>query len=368
MSQVTDFAPKQPLGQSLSLNRSIISAFRCSTIYLAFSALASLSLTLSAQAETPGTEPSPVPTNSVPTAPLELSTAPEVKATPPPAQLPKEDLPAPAPPVADTPASAPKEPQVKAPEAPLKAEAAPLPVEPLPEPPKAEVEHPPTLPVVEEKHEEAPEAPQVAEKTNPEPDSPGVSTQYNPRIPRYQQMLPSWGIEFTASGKPLGSSDLGIDPNVPDSKTLGFSLKGEYQPLSVQKYGILSFGPSLSLYPTYPENQYATLFGLWSVGAQIRYQARYFREQPIVPLVGFALEYWNYHFKDGTLGGFTATGPFAGLMFLLNVIAPGEAADFYANYDVKRSYLVAEYRSLSGTNAVRTLTGGSFFFGLRFEF
>ena len=35
-------------------------------------------------------------------------------------------------------------------------------------------------------------------------------------------------------------------------------------------------------------------WNLWSLGLQFRYQAKFMREQPIVPYVAFAMEYWNY--------------------------------------------------------------------------
>ncbi len=55
-------------------------------------------------------------------------------------------------------------------------------------------------------------------------------------------------------------------------------------------------------------------------------------------------------------------------MLLLNFMEPSSAAEMYYSHGVSRSYLVAEMRNLAGTDANVTVSGSSYFFGLRLEF
>jgi len=189
---------------------------------------------------------------------------------------------------------------------------------------------------------------------------------YNPRVPIYQRVKPQWAMEIAASMKALGTQpSVGGLPGT--AKIKAVSLQMEYQPKEIQDYGVLSIGPNASIYPITPRSLANGLFGLWSLGAQVRYQARYFREQPIVPMAGYGAEYAFYDL-NGSKGNLLATGPMLGAMLLLNVIDSSTAAEFYVNHEVARSYLVAEYRSLRGSSDVVNFSGSSVFFGLRFEF
>lgn len=234
----------------------------------------------------------------------------------------------------------------------------------------------------EDLNEELPVLPEEEEKANgvtasptPLPSTPTPSpvpsangqVNYNPRIPLYQQLRPKWAIALVGSGKGLGGVE-GI-PNAGGAKIRGLSLQFEYQPAFIQSYGVLSFGTALSSYPTFPNLSYfGNRFPFWSVGGQIRYQARYFREQPIVPYVGYEAERLFYKLSSGgPSGNFTLNGPVVGGMLLLNIVDSGGAAAFYANYRVCRSYLVAELRSLTGGDGTVNLDENSLFFGLRFE-
>ncbi len=201
----------------------------------------------------------------------------------------------------------------------------------------------------------------------PAPTAPPVSTRYNPRVPLYQRSRPAIGVELVGSSRGV-SADSTI-PDLGSTVVRGFQLSAEYQPQFLQGVGVVSIGAQLSAYPIFETtNATSSKLALWSWGGQIRYQARWFREQPLVPVVGFEMARWRYSLADGSTGSFNVQGPVLGAMLLLNVLDPGAAAGFYANHGVMRSYLVAEMHQLTGEDALIQLTGNTYFFGLRFEF
>lgn len=188
------------------------------------------------------------------------------------------------------------------------------------------------------------------------------------RYPLYQRVRPKWAFEAAGSWRALGGSSSRIPGLGTTSNVYAVSLQFEYQPPILQVLGVVSLGPSLTLYPIPGGAVTSGMLGLWSGGGQIRYQARYFREQPIVPMVGYSMEYVSYSFRSGATGRMLAKGPFFGGMFLLNVVEPSSAAEMFVNFEIARSYLVAEYRMLSGTDSDLSLSGSSIFVGLRLEF
>jgi hypothetical protein len=193
------------------------------------------------------------------------------------------------------------------------------------------------------------------------------TTGFDSRVPLYQQLKPLWGMELSGSLKALGrSSDI---PFLTDGKIRAACFKFELQPSFFQKLGVLGFGPSIHLYPVSPIGQVTrAAIGLWSIGSQVRYQARFFREQPLVPYAGYGVERWYYRFVDGSQGRFFAKGPYLGAQFLLNFLDQETAAEFYVNSGVLRSYLVAEIKTLQGSDDLVQLVGSSYYFGIRFEF
>lgn len=198
------------------------------------------------------------------------------------------------------------------------------------------------------------------------PRSPQRNPQHNPMIPGYQLERPQWGVEFVASLKALGGTP--SIPNLGEDVIRAFSLQLEYQPPFIQSFGILGIGPSVNFYP--PSNPPAvakSAVGLFSFGAQTRYQLRYFREQPLVPTAAYNVEFWNYYLVDGTSGRFWAHGPIFGGMLLLNFLDPSSAAEFFVTSGVSRSYAVVEVRLLNGGDEVISFSGYSLYFGLRVE-
>ncbi len=188
----------------------------------------------------------------------------------------------------------------------------------------------------------------------------------DPRRPRYELERPAWGTEISGAYQALGKAP-GI-PGLGSGKVRAVTLRMEWQPQFIQAIGVLSLGPALSLYPITSGNATSNPFSIWSAGGRVLYQARYFRNQPIVPIGGYSAEYLVYRLKSGQSGKLLTQGPVVGGMIFLNFFDRSGAADFYVNQGVLRSYLVGELRLLSGSDSNITISGNSLFAGVRFEF
>jgi hypothetical protein len=187
-------------------------------------------------------------------------------------------------------------------------------------------------------------------------------------VPFYQQKRPQWALELAvATHSAFG--DVGRLQGASRSGLRLFQVLGEYQPVWFQPAGVLGLGVSAGLYSTSPNNQVTNnLSGLLSYGYQARYEARFIRNQWIVPTVGYVGEWVRYALKGGSAGTVSARGIFYGGMILLSAFDEGSAAELYATLGVSRVYLLAESRSREGSDTNVTLGGRSYFFGLRFEF
>lgn len=187
-------------------------------------------------------------------------------------------------------------------------------------------------------------------------------------VPPHQLIRPAVGIEIAASyatGSALPSAaDIASSEG---EKAHQVSLQIEYQPTFLQDAGVFGIGISGAVNPVKPGGITKNAASIYSVGGQFRYQLKYFRNQPVVPMAGYAAEYWRYSLADDSSGSFLAQGPVVGAWILLNFIDPASATQFYLNHGVVRSYLVAEMRLLSGGDSNVQASGKAYFFGLRFE-
>lgn len=163
-----------------------------------------------------------------------------------------------------------------------------------------------------------------------------------------------WGVELTGGfAMPGGAFSF-----------QGGGMRFEWQPPWIQAAGILSIGPALD---------YAMGVTGIGMGGVVRYQARYFREQPIVPMAGYTALYYLSMPSLGSglssLSGSLVQGPFVGGYILLNFIEPDASAEFYVDHGILRTYLVGEVRFFQGSpSATTTLSAISYYAGMRFEF
>jgi hypothetical protein len=187
------------------------------------------------------------------------------------------------------------------------------------------------------------------------------------RVPRYQRHQPQFAISIAGALQALDNQNL---TRASDSKAQvrGFSAQWEFQPRALQSAGVFGFGPSFGFYPSLPKQGGRGGRSSWALGGQLRYQARFFREQILVPMVGYQAESLAYRGALGEADRLWLRGPFVGAMFLLNVLDRETAASFYDNVGVSRSYLVAELRQLAGADERISINERSLFFGLRIEY
>ncbi|MBU6375875.1 MAG: procyclic acidic repetitive family protein [Bdellovibrionales bacterium] len=187
-------------------------------------------------------------------------------------------------------------------------------------------------------------------------------------VPFYQQKRPNWALEISAAAR-SGLGNLSSISSADPSGIRSFQIQGEFQPQWFQLLGVLGIGGSGALYLTSPTNAVTqSLAGLLSYGYQARYQARWIRNQWVVPFVGYRGKVLRYQLKNDLAGTLSTQGVFYGGMILLSALDEASAAEMYANMGVSRVYLLAEASSLEGSDSNITLKGSTYFFGLRFEF
>ncbi len=196
--------------------------------------------------------------------------------------------------------------------------------------------------------------------------NPGSEVQFEDiRVPSYKIHRPQWGLEFTSSLQAFGGQALVVEQGT--NPLYAFSLSAEYQPAFLQNFGVFGIGPTFTVYPAFGSTMTYGFLALLGTGAQIRYQARYFRDQPLVPVFAYSIESFSYQFNSGKTGTLISQGPSLGLWIFLNFLEFSSAAQIYMNHGVSRSYLTLEYRILAGQDANLNFSGGSYYFGLRLE-
>jgi hypothetical protein len=240
--------------------------------------------------------------------------------------------------------------------------AVPSPVGSEEPPPSAQTEAPAPEPSASPKMEDV-----VVDVKQDEPDWPNINKK------KYLDYHSHWAVQVDVSPGALGRNlSLGGQDgngNAVNSQPWGVGMQLEYQPEWFQKMGILSFGPSVNLYPAFSSNDdFPNAEAIWSIGAQIRYQFRYKEQQFLVPMLGFNYEKLSYHLVTEGTGSLTIAGPVAGLNILLNDLDKMNATAFYFDAGVLKTYLVLEGRLMEGDNGVMDVSGLSWFFGIRMEF
>ena len=213
------------------------------------------------------------------------------------------------------------------------------------------------------------EFPAIISETPAEAEEPSANTpkKRDLRVPLYTTLRPEFGFQATGSLKAFGAKD--INPGQGGKPARAVALQLEYQPRFIQAIGVLGAGLSANLFPIASDAGLTpNVTSIWAGGAQIRYQARFFHEQILVPVGGYEVEYLSYRYVSLVKGRVLTQGPFFGGYLLLNMFEPTTAAEAFGNNGVKRSYAVVEFRNLKGSNADITIAGSSLYFGVRIEY
>ncbi len=185
-------------------------------------------------------------------------------------------------------------------------------------------------------------------------------------LPPHQLHRPSQGFGLNYSGGSTQGSGSALDR--PGQRYRSFAIDWEYQPTAIQAGGVLGIGTRFEILPESSATDLGPrrLKDFW-VGTQLRYQLRYFREQPILVEFLYSLGARS-HSGDRGDSWLLTHGPGLGAWFLLNAIDQSLSRSFYQNVGVSRTYLTAEWRRSYGRNASYRLDEQSLHFGLRFEF
>lgn len=199
------------------------------------------------------------------------------------------------------------------------------------------------------------------------PESPARSEiDYDLDRPRYQRLRPSVGIAVSGAWQALGGTD--IVPEVGGASIRSVDIRAEYLFPGLQSIGVIGLGATASVYPIASASSVANSnLSLWGVGLTARYQARFFTEQFLVPTFAYDATSFRYIFSSGKSGRTNLTGPSFGVWILINALDSESAGNFYSNWGGKRTYLTAEMKTLSGGDGVITVSGASYYAGLRIE-
>lgn len=187
----------------------------------------------------------------------------------------------------------------------------------------------------------------------------------------YHSNRPSWGVELSGSGAGAGEGNTTTvqTGNLKRQKMGSVHGQVEYQPVFLQNFGVFGFGPTAGAYILSGLNREGYLSDVWSIGGVIRYQARFFPEQAVVPMVSYSVESWNYRMAnvDG-VQSLTARGPTLGVWVLLNALSSSAGRRAYEDMGLARTYLVAEFRKSKGGDSNLNYDSLAFNLGMRFEF
>jgi len=189
----------------------------------------------------------------------------------------------------------------------------------------------------------------------------------------YLSAKPQWGVELSGSAGGMGRRTvIAAPPGRVD--TIGaisaISAQLDFQPAFLQRFGVVSIGPSLNFFPVNNVSGHPklTLVWAWSTGAQARYQLRLLQEQLLVPMIGYSAEFFNYQLRTGQQQGFLARGPMAGVWLYLGFFDRATAASAFRNVGISKTYITFEGRRLSGWDNNVSVGFNSVHLGLRFEY
>jgi hypothetical protein len=210
-------------------------------------------------------------------------------------------------------------------------------------------------------------APQIADRSDSSNTT--VSDMDNPRIPRYLKARSYWSVQ--ASYSPIAyASSLSAD-GLEKIKFQSYRVGIEYKAIK-GRIGTLGLGLHFQgLTPLTNAVELPTGYGintgLPSFGTNLRYQGYWGLNPWIVPhLVGY-LNYNAHRMTYSAYQSFVSVETGGGLAINLNQVDPYDAADFYTNHGVYRTYIVGEYTVASSSGGTFVIAGSSLFFGLRFD-
>ncbi|MBC7386014.1 MAG: hypothetical protein H7301_07630 [Cryobacterium sp.] len=213
----------------------------------------------------------------------------------------------------------------------------------------------------------------IMDATLPSEGNAGVSAKkWDRSIPLYDRENPTRAIDFHGSLAALGNpgiqTDLGPGTEPERVSVKNFGVGYEFEPAALQKMGVFSIGPSLSVYYVDDASITSSAFSIYGLGLNLKYQFKYWRGQAFVPFVGYEAEMIKYSIIDGQSGITTAKGLTFGAMLALNWLEPSAAHNLFSEYGIRRTYLVGEMKQLTAGETLLSTDGTALYFGLRMEY
>lgn len=180
-----------------------------------------------------------------------------------------------------------------------------------------------------------------------------------------ESRIPSWGLMLGFAPHTFTKA-----PQVASSSVSIYatSVGVDYELPLPPRLGILGVGATASLFFVTPPDVLTNQGQLFaSAGLLVRYQARYFDDQPFVPYLGYGDEFIHYHFVNGGSQNLEELGPLVGLMFLLNTLDPRSADELRRSSGILRSYFFIEARGTTSGDTTIPFSPAAWYFGLRLE-
>jgi hypothetical protein len=184
---------------------------------------------------------------------------------------------------------------------------------------------------------------------------------------------------FSGSPDAFGQKD--ITPFMNDVQARSFILDILYTPSFLNSFGSLSFGPSFGIYPTSGNVKEAdgvsaedvgqpitgSALDIYHVGLSLQYQFRYLERQWIVPHVGVNGYLLKYSFLNDQTGSTLMTGVSAGIHIPLGHIERNAQRNLDEDFSIKNTAIIIEAKNLGGSDENVSISGTSYFFGLRLD-
>ena len=201
----------------------------------------------------------------------------------------------------------------------------------------------------------------LADESEPLPTSPRPKSNRDHSVPYYLQRRPSLALELSSAlSSALGASSTIGGTSL--SSVRSFEFSGDVQPPFLQAIGVVSLGVHVRHHLTSEASR------ITGYGAQLGYQAKWFTNQWVVPMVSYSLDTLNYELNSGTQGTLQDPGLSYGVLLCISAADPAAAAEFYNGFGVTRTYLSIQTYQKSASNTDLTLSGRVTSLGLRVEF
>jgi hypothetical protein len=185
---------------------------------------------------------------------------------------------------------------------------------------------------------------------------------YDPKIPWFQSLRSSWSVSFKAGFQGFPVNDGGGNL---------YLASGDWM-IPFQKAGILSVFIQGGLAPLSAPSMTLSQSNLLNpvIGGGLRYQLKFFPNQPLVPTASLSYDYYRLKTTNPTTSTVSAAQPAFGYGVFLNLgwLDPVTARGAYQSLGLTKFYLTAEIHHTDFQNSAVSMNSKIYLFGIRTEF